>query len=193
VTPHFLYEKHGGRVINIERQRKMRKRVEMAYRKEREHMLRYAERHVNREEAEDILHDVFLNALRSLDAMEPIHNVAAWLFTALKNRIMDWYRRKQRSQGITASLSERLVDEVVDERELSPFESLWRAALEDELEFALGELPASEREVIQRNVFCGETFESMAKATGTSINTLMGRKRYAIERLRAALEEYLED
>jgi RNA polymerase sigma factor (sigma-70 family) len=81
----------------------------------------------------------------------------------------------------------------VDERELSPLESLWRAALEDELELALGELPAPEREVIERNVFRGETFEAMAKATGTSINTLMGRKRYAIERLRAALEEYLED
>ena len=62
----------------------MQKQVEMAYRAEREHMLRYAERHVNREEAEDILHDVFINALRSLDSMEPIHNVAAWLFTALK-------------------------------------------------------------------------------------------------------------
>ena len=57
----------------------------------------------------------------------------------------------------------------------------------------LGELPAPEREVIERNVFRGETFEAMAKATGTSINTLMGRKRYAIKRLRAALEEYLED
>jgi RNA polymerase sigma factor (sigma-70 family) len=157
----------------------------MAYRAEREHMLRYAERHVNREEAEDILHDVFFNALRSLDSMEPVHNVAAWLFTALKNWITDWYRNKERRKGITASPSEKLLDEVVDERELSPLESLWRAAL--------GELPAPEREVIERNVFRGETFEAMAKATGTSINTLMGRKRYAIERLRAALEEYLED
>jgi len=156
-------------------------------------MLRYAELHVNREEAEDLLHDVFFSALRFLDSMEPIHNVAAWLFTALKNRITDWYRTKQRRKGITASPSEKLLDEVVDERELSPLESLWRAALEDELELALGELPVSEREVIERNVFRGETFEAMAKATGTSINTLMGRKRYAIERLRAALEEYLED
>ncbi len=81
----------------------------------------------------------------------------------------------------------------MDERALSPFESLWRAALEDELELALRELPAPEREVIERNVFRGETFQAMAKATGTSINNLMGRKRYAIERLRAVLEEYLED
>jgi RNA polymerase sigma factor (sigma-70 family) len=171
----------------------MRKQVEKAYRAERELMLRYVERHVNREEAEDILHDVFFNALRSLDSMEPIHNVAAWLFTALKNRITDWYRNKERRKGITASPSEKLLDEVVDERELSPLESLWRAALEHELELALGELPAPEREVIERYVFRGETFEAMAKATGTSINTLMGRKRYAIKRLRAALEEYLED
>ena len=48
----------------------MRKQVEKAYRAEREHMLRYAERHVNREEAEDILQDVFFNALRSLDSMD---------------------------------------------------------------------------------------------------------------------------
>ncbi len=171
----------------------MRKQVETAYRTERGQMLRYAERHVNREDAEDILQDVFLNALRSLDSMEPIRDAAAWLVTALKNRITDWYRQKQRRKGITASPSERLLDEVVDERELSPLESLWREELEHELELALGELPAPEREVVERNVFHGETFEAMARATGTSINTLMGRKRYAIARLRAALEEYLED
>jgi len=171
----------------------MREQVEMAYRAEREHLLRYAERRVNREEAEDLLQDVFFNALRSLDSMEPVRNVAAWLFTALKNRITDWYRSRERRKGITASPSERLLDEVVDERELSPFESLRRSALEEELELALRDLPTPEREAIERNVFRGETFEAMARATGTSINTLMGRKRYAIRRLRAALEEYLED
>ncbi len=170
-----------------------RKQVEQAYQAERDHMLRYAGSRVNREEAEDILQDVFFNALRSLDSMEPIHNVSGWLFAALKNRITDWYRNKQRRKGITASPSEKLLDEVVDERELSPLESLWRAELEDELELALRELPAPEREVIERNVFHGETFEAMAEATGISINTLMGRKRYAIARLRAALEEYLGD
>lgn len=156
-------------------------------------MLRYAERHVSRDEAEDMLHDVFLNALRSLDSMEPIRNLAAWLFNALKNRITDWYRKKQRRKGIALTPAEKLLDEVVDERELSPLESLSRAELEDELELALEELPAPQRMVIERNVLRGETFEAMAKAMGTSINTLMGRKRYAVERLRAALEEYLED
>ncbi len=167
--------------------------VEKAYQTERESMLRYAERHVNRDEAEDILQDVFFNALLSLDSTEPIRNVAAWLFTALKNRITDWYRKKQRRRGITATASERLLDEVVDERELSPLDTLFRAELEEELVGALEGLPSMQREVIERNVFRGETFETIAKDTGTPINTLMGRKRYAIERLRTALEEYLED
>ena len=171
----------------------MWKQIERTYQAEREHMLRYAARRVSREEAEDLLHDVFFNALRSLDSMEPVHNVAAWLFAALKNRIADWYRMRQRRKGISESPSERLLDAVVDERELSPLESLARAELEAELELALEELPAPEREVIVRNVFRGETFEAMARATGTSINTLMGRKRYAIGRLRGELEEYLED
>jgi RNA polymerase sigma factor (sigma-70 family) len=170
----------------------MRKQVEVAYKAEREKMLRFAERHVNREEAEDLLHDAFFNVLRSLDSLEPVHNLAAWLFTALKNRITDWYRNKERRKGINASASERLLDEVVDERELSPFESLWRSSLEAELELALAELTATEREIIERNVFRGETFEFIARATGTSINTLMGRKRYAIQKLRVALEEYLD-
>lgn len=171
----------------------MRKQVEMVYRTERENLLRYAQRRLSREDAEDILHEVFFNALRNLDSMEPIHSVAAWLFTALKNRITDWYRKKQRRKGIMASPVEKLLDEVMDERELSPLEFLWQADLEDELQLAIEELPAPQREVIERNVFRGETFEAMAKATGISINTLMGRKRYAVERLRAALEEYLED
>jgi RNA polymerase sigma factor (sigma-70 family) len=91
-----------------------KKQVEKAYQAERERMLRYAESRVNPEEAEDVLQDVFVNALRSLDSMEPIHNVAGWLFTALKNRITDWYRNKERRKGITASPTERLLDEVVD-------------------------------------------------------------------------------
>lgn len=170
-----------------------RKQVEKAYQAERENLLRYAERHVNPDEAEDILQDVFFNALRSVDTMEPIRNLAAWLFRALKNRVTDWYRTRQRRKGITATPSERLLDEVVDERELSPLESLYRSELEDELELALAELPAPQREVVERNVFRGETFEDIARATGTPTNTLMGRKRYAIERLRTALREYLED
>ncbi len=171
----------------------MWKEVEEAYRTERSNLLRYAERHVSRDEAEDLLHDVFFNALLYLDSTEPIRNMAAWLFSTLKNRITDWYRKKQRQKGINLTPSEKLLDEVVDEHELTPIESLFRAELEDELELALVELPAPQREVIERNVFRGETFESMARATGTPINTLMGRKRYAVERLRAALEEYLED
>ncbi len=171
----------------------IRSQVEKAYQTERGNMLRYAERRVSRDEAEDILQDVFFSALRSLDTMEPIRNVAAWLFNALKNRVTDWYRKKERQKGITLSPSEKLLDEVVDEKELSPFESLSRSEFEDELRFALQELPEPQREVIERNVFCGETFEAMARATGTPINTLMGRKRYAIQRLRAALEEYLDN
>jgi len=170
-----------------------RKQVEKAYQAERKNLLRYAERHVNPDEAEDILQDVFFNALISVDTMVPIRNVAAWLFTALRNRITDWYRTKQRRKGISATPSEKLLDEVVDERELSPLESLYRSELEYELVLALEGLPTPQREVIERNVFHGETFEAMARATGTPVNTLMGRKRYAIERLRAALEEYLED
>lgn len=70
-----------------------------------------------------------------------------------------------------------------------PDEVFVRSVLIDELAAALAELPPEQREVFLAHEVEGRTFRELAAATGLSVNTLLGRKRYAVQRLRARLRD----
>ena len=63
----------------------------------------------------------------------------------------------------------------------------------DEIGEALAELPPEQREVFIANEIEGRTFAEIAAETGTSINTLLSRKRYAVLHLRRHLREIYEE
>ncbi len=136
------------------------------------------------DEAEDLFQDVLL---RALDApIEEVENLAAWLFAAARNRIIDWRRRSARRP--TDSL-----DAVGVPEPASPAVAAARAELQqrfwDELLDALAELPAEQREVFVQHELEGKSFKDIAAATGDNINTLLSRKRYAALYLRVRLKE----
>jgi len=63
----------------------------------------------------------------------------------------------------------------------------------EELEDALAELPPEQRQVFIANEIAGRTFAEIAAETGTSINTLLSRKRYAVLFLRRRLREIYKE
>jgi RNA polymerase sigma factor (sigma-70 family) len=72
-----------------------------------------------------------------------------------------------------------------------------RGVLLDELDAALDELPAEQREVFIAHELEGRSFKRLAAETGVNINTLLARKHYAVQhlrrRLRAIYDEYVEE
>jgi RNA polymerase sigma factor (sigma-70 family) len=68
-----------------------------------------------------------------------------------------------------------------------------RSVLLEELEFALSELPAEQREVFVAHDLEGRTFKEMAAESGVSINTLLARKHYAVLHLREHLRSIYDD
>ena len=63
-----------------------------------------------------------------------------------------------------------------------------RGVLLDELEAALGELPAEQREVFVAHELEGRSFKELSAESGVSVNTLLSRKRYAVLHLRERLQ-----
>ena len=63
-----------------------------------------------------------------------------------------------------------------------------RAVLLEELEAALDELPAEQRDVFVAHELEGRRFKEMAAETGVSVNTLLSRKHYAVVHLRRRLQ-----
>ncbi len=68
-----------------------------------------------------------------------------------------------------------------------------RNALLDELELALAEMPAEQREVFIAHELDGRSFKELAAESGVNINTLLARKRYAVLHLRARLQSIYEE
>ena len=149
-------------------------------------------------DAEDILQDVFYQLVEANRLLMPIEHVTGWLFRVARNRIIDLFRKKK-----SESLSDTAVadedDELLQLEDLLPSpdagpEALYaRGVLLDELELALDELPEDQREVFVAHELKGRSFKAMAAETGVSVNTLLSRKRYAVQHLRERLRSLYDE
>jgi RNA polymerase sigma factor (sigma-70 family) len=154
-------------------------------------------------DAEDILQDVFSELVEAYRLVTPIKDAGAWLFRVARNRIVDRFRKKATEGAVLAEPAPRHRDGDSDDEEYlldelpsldaGPDEVFARSVLIEELAAALAELPAEQRQVFLAHEVEGRTFRELAASTGLSINTLLGRKRYAVLHLRTRLRDtYLD-
>jgi RNA polymerase sigma factor (sigma-70 family) len=171
--------------------------IENLFKSDRKKFLGFIRQRVrSQEEAEDILQDVFTNVLAaSVNVKKPIENIASWVFTAVRNRIIDSYRKKRAetfSDMQTPGQSEDGVDtfeNFLGDADASPESDLIRKTIWESVQDGLSELPPEQREVFVRNEFEGISFREMSEETGVNINTLLARKRYAVLHLRKRLKD----
>ncbi|PXW22629.1 RNA polymerase sigma factor [Paraburkholderia caballeronis] len=149
---------------------------------------------IDQDEADDILQDVFEELVEAYRLPDPIEQVGAWLFRVARNRIVDRFRKRREAPLPDAADGEYRLDLALPSPDAGPEAAYARAALLDALRAALDELPANQREIFIAHELDGRSFKEMAESTGTSINTLLGRKRYAVlhlrERLRSAYDGF---
>lgn len=171
--------------------------IENLFRTDRKKFLGFIRQRVrSQEEAEDILQDVFTNVLAaSANVQKPIENIASWVFTAVRNRIIDSYRKKRAetfSDMQTPGQAEDGVDafeNFLGDSSGSPENDLIRKTIWESVQSGLDELPSEQRDVFVKNEFEGISFREMSEDTGININTLLARKRYAVLHLRKRLKD----
>lgn len=169
--------------------------IERTYRERRGGFLAWAKRHAPDEaSAEDALQDAFIRAIANADALSLAEDIAGWIFVAMRNRLIDLWRRADTQKRMGAiELSEEAIEEIAMEAGFDPYDALLRTELEEALAVAVEALPEEQREVIRAQAFDETTFSELSKRTGVSIDTLMSRKRRALRKLAAALEYWMED
>ncbi len=139
-------------------------------------------------EAEDLVQDTFAELVETVLVSEPVEQVGAWLFRVARNRIVDRFRKKKElplpedDDGDGSWLERQLPDP-----RGGPDAEYARAVLLAEIEAALDELPPEQRDVFLAHEVDGVSFRDMAEATGVNQNTLLARKRYAVQHLRRRL------
>jgi RNA polymerase sigma factor (sigma-70 family) len=133
-------------------------------------------------DAEDVLQDVFAELVEANRLLMPIEHVTGWLFRVARNRITDLFRKtKPESFGDT-------LEDLLPSPDAGPEALYARNVLLDELALAIDELPEEQREVFVAHELEGRSFKEMAGRSGVSVNTLLSRKRYAVQHLRKRLQ-----
>lgn len=153
-----------------------------------------------REDAEDVLQDVFYQLVRSTAGdISRIERMSSWLFRVASNTIQNLWR-KRREDGLPETehwdgqeACEELQEVLFGSDIPTPDVALLRKLVWQELDTALDELPPEQREVFCMTVFDGIPVKDISRTTGVSVPTLLSRKHYAVKFLRERLGELYED
>jgi RNA polymerase sigma factor (sigma-70 family) len=153
----------------------------------------------NEADAEDLLQDVFYEAILAYRLMKPVERWGAWMFQVARNRIIDRFRKKragsmERAFSV-ASLdgAELLLEDILPSLEGGPEAAYARNVLMEALEEAIDELPEEQRAVFIAHEIEGLSMKEISHRTGAGLNTVLSRKRYAVLHLRDRLQSFYDE
>ncbi len=136
--------------------------------------------------ADEFFQDVWQRVIAARGQWKPDAAFGAWLFRIAHNRLGDHWRAQRHRPPAPADADERAArvpDPDTPERQLSEFEQRRR------LQLALAELPDEQRVVLQLRLEQELTLEEIGEITGAGRETVKSRLRYAMDKLRARLNE----
>lgn len=135
---------------------------------------------------EDILQEVWTKLLEH-PAPEHIQRLRSWLLTVALNLIYDRLRQRNRLCSIPLNVDPEFAQSITPTRWVEPSlpsDALERREFWEALEAELIRLPSAQREVFVQHELEAIPFKELSQRMGTSINTLLSRKRYAVLQLR---------
>jgi RNA polymerase sigma-70 factor (ECF subfamily) len=147
----------------------------------------------NQHLAEDIFQDTFIKVIRSLQDGKYLDNgrFLSWMMRIAHNLIIDHYRKEKQLNTCSSTTvneldlfnSPKYSDENVEQMMIND------QVLKD-VRRLVDELPEDQKEIILLRHYGSLSFKEIADQTGVSINTALGRMRYAIINLRRLIEQY---
>lgn len=146
----------------------------------------------NREMAEDIFQETFMRAIMTIKQGRYMENgkFSSWICRIAHNQIIDIYRRERNEKTVS--------NEEYEEQDLFNDAKLCEENIEDKMvrEQVLQDvnnlmlhLPDEQREVVYMRYYQDLSFKEIADITGVSINTALGRMRYAVMNMRRMAQE----
>lgn len=140
--------------------------------------------------AEDMFQDVFIKAIQTLKkgAYNEEGKFLPWIMRIAHNLMIDHFRKNKRMPTYSGSDDFDIFD-VIGSDEKNVVETLVEQDINTDLRALIDELPKEQREIVLLRHFCEMSFKDIAEEKNISINTALGRMRYALINLRKMMEE----
>ena len=141
--------------------------------------------------ADDIFQDTFIKVVKSLrlEKYKDEGRFLSWVIRIAHNLIMDHYRKINRLPKHESRIENFDVLDRLIEQSTSIEDSMIETQIHADLSILIEELPDNQKEVLLMRLFKDMSFKEIADHTDVSINTALGRMRYAVINLRKMIEE----
>lgn len=145
----------------------------------------------DRDLAEDIFQETFIKVVRVIDEGRYIDSgkFLSWVLRIAHNQVIDHFRSAKQDRSVSEHEAGydvigtlRFAEPTVEDRMVS-------AQIEQDIRSLVELLPDEQREVVKMRYYGGLSFKEIAEQTDVSINTALGRMRYALINLRRLIKE----
>ena len=141
--------------------------------------------------ADDIFQETFIKAVRVIDEGRYTDNgkFLSWILRIAHNRVLDHFRREKASKQINESEAGYDVIGTLRFAEPTTEDEIVHSEMEQTIRDLIDLLPEEQQEVVRLRYYSKLSFQEIAEQTEVSINTALGRMRYALINLRRLIKE----
>ncbi|MEG1622755.1 MAG: sigma-70 family RNA polymerase sigma factor [Alistipes sp.] len=141
--------------------------------------------------ADDIFQETFIKAVRVIDEGRYTDNgkFLSWILRIAHNQVIDHFRLQKQSKQINEAESGYDILGSLRLSERNVEDKIICAQIEDDVRRLVELLPEEQRDVVMMRYYSNLSFKEIADQTGVSINTALGRMRYALINLRKMIRE----
>ncbi len=141
--------------------------------------------------ADDIFQDTFIKVIRTLksNAYNEEGKFLPWVMRIAHNLIVDYFRRNKK-MPLYRETEEFSIFSIMTDDTLTIENKLISDQVAKDLRQLVEELPTDQKEVLMMRLYQDMSFKEISEATGVSINTALGRMRYALLNLRKVIDKH---
>jgi len=141
--------------------------------------------------AHDVFQDTFIKVINSLKRgkYNEEGKFVPWIMRIAHNLVIDHFRRQKKTRSIAPTDDFNIFD-VISNEEKNAEENMITDQITSDVRKLIEELPEDQKEVLKMRYYRDMSFKEIAEITDVSINTALGRMRYAVINLRKLVEKY---
>ncbi len=145
----------------------------------------------DRDVSEDIFQDTFIKVIRTLKkgGYNEEGKFLPWVMRIAHNLVIDHFRKNNRMPKFE-SHDDFNIFSVLSDGDLNMEKQMIKFQVEDDLRRLIQELPEDQKEVLVMRIYREMSFKEISEQTGVSINTALGRMRYALINLRKVIDKH---